>query len=137
MTETETETFEGDTWEAQHLRSLLASATDPDSGKRLTQERLGKLAGIDRSRLNGLLRAKHAITPTYAERLAPHLGVLPESLLPPAEQSQEVPESPLVLLRKLGATVEAQQRQLDEIQERVEILERAGRSPRRASKAGR
>lgn len=126
-----------DTWEAANLRSLLEQAKDPKTGKCLTQIRLAELAHIERSRLNGLLRAKTRITPTYAERLAPHLGVKnPETLLPP-EQMKKAAKSPLVLLGELATTVERQQGEIEELQQRVETLENSGGRSQPARKASR
>lgn len=119
-----------DTWEAAHLRALLAAATDPLTKGRLTQNRLADLSGIDRSRVNGMLRAKAKITLTYAERMAPHLGVKrPETMLPP-EEMKETPKAPLALLealaKKLGDSIEKQTEmdaELRGLRSRVDKLE--------------
>lgn len=137
VTTTEKPPPKKDTWEAANLRALLAQAKDPKTGGRLTQGRLAELAGIERSRLNGLLRANSRITLTYAERLAPHLGVKkPERLLPP-ERVKKTPRSPLALLEELATTVDRQQGEIEELQRRVETLENSGGKSQPARKASR
>jgi hypothetical protein len=53
------------------------------------------------------LRARRAITRESAERLAAHLLVTPEELLPPVAEAAPKEESPLARLRQLAETVEA------------------------------
>ena len=104
----------------------------------LTQEKLAALAGIDRPRLNGLEKGRTKITLTYAERLAPHLGLRsPRVLLPQAEPPAAAYQerSPLALLRGLAATVEKHQQTIDALAQRVEALERGGEGTQRSRKA--
>lgn len=89
---------EGDKWAAQQLRARREK-------KKLTQERLADLAEIDRSAYNALENGRRKITPTYAERLAPYLGLSDHrTLLPPADQPKQ-PDDPLSRLAELEAEV--------------------------------
>lgn len=89
---------ETDAWAGQEL---AARRTE----KNLTQEELAAKAGIDRSRLVGLENGRQRISPYYAEKLAPHLGIKDHrKLLPPPEQSDD-PENPLARLARLEARV--------------------------------
>ena len=128
---TVTAAVEGDTWEAAALRAALEAAG-------LTQTKLAQLTGMDRSVVNALANGRRAMTRESAERLAAHLPVTPEELLPPpAGEDAHTEDSPLVLLRRLAVAVETQQRTLDDLQSRVETLERAAKTPRRAPRAAR
>lgn len=85
---------EADQWAGQELAARRAK-------KKLTQEELAAKAGIDRSRLVGLENGRQRISPYYAEKLAPHLGLKDyRKLLPPQEQPRE-PENPLVRLARV------------------------------------
>lgn len=89
---------EADLWAGQELAARR-------NKKNLTQEELAAKAGIDRSRLVGLENGRQRISPYYAEKLAPHLGVKDHrKLLPPQEQPQE-PENPLTRLAAAEAEV--------------------------------
>ena len=89
---------EGNLWAGQQLRAHRVK-------KKLSQDALAELAGIDRPVYNALENGRRKITPTYAERLAPHLGLKdPRRLLPPQEQPRE-PQSPLSRLAELEAKV--------------------------------
>lgn len=89
---------ETDAWAGRELAARRAK-------KDLTQEELAAKAGIDRSRLVGLENGRQRISPYYAEKLAPHLGLKDHrKLLPPREQPDE-PENPLARLAKLEGSV--------------------------------
>jgi transcriptional regulator with XRE-family HTH domain len=82
---------EANLWAGEVLAGRRAKA-------RLTQEELADRAGIDRSVYNALEKGRRKITPTYAERLAPHLKLKdPRRLLPPQDQPDE-PDNPLTRL---------------------------------------
>ena len=119
-----------DKWEAVALRAAIEA-----SG--LTQQALADLAGMDRSVVNGLARGRRPMTRANAARLAEHLSVKPEDLLPPEAAESPTEQSPLALLRQLAKTVEAQQGTIDELQTRIENIERDGKKPERAPRAGR
>jgi transcriptional regulator with XRE-family HTH domain len=72
--------------------------------KKLTQQQLADLAGLDRSTIVKLESGDRRISMHYAEKLAPHLGVKPEKLPPPQEQKPDA-SNPLVRLAKLEAEV--------------------------------
>lgn len=118
-----------ETWEAATLKSLRIA-------KGLTQEKLADLAKINRSRYNALERSRQAMTRYYAERIAPHLGVKPEGLLPP-QDLPNLPDSPLVLLRELAETVETMGLTIAEHEERIAALEQDGEKPGRSHGAER
>lgn len=50
--------------------------------RRLSQERLGQLAGVDRQTINRLENASHALSTASLGRLARALGVPPGELMP-------------------------------------------------------
>lgn len=109
-----------DTWAGQALRARREQ-------HKLTQKLLAELAGIDRSRYIALERGRQRITLTYAERIAPHLGLTsPEPLLPPPAATVPA-ENPLDRLAALEAEVERlRERQLtfgEGVLERLAALE--------------
>lgn len=91
------------------------AAQDPDwagqqlaakrTKKKLSQAQLAELAGIDRSIYNALENGRRRITVTYAERLAPHLGIRDHRKLLPPEAQPPNPASPLRRLEELEARV--------------------------------
>jgi transcriptional regulator with XRE-family HTH domain len=110
-----------DVWAGARLAALRGE---------LTQQQLADLAKIDRSRYNALEKGRQRITPTYAKRLAPHLGVDPDELLPPAAPRTAGP-NPLCLLEQLAATVGTLELAIEGLTSRVEGLEGRGRASRR------
>lgn len=99
----------------------------------LTQEQLAERAGLDRPVVNALVNGRRKMTMYYAGKLAGPLRAKPAELLPPAPSAKPAETDPYVLLRRLAETVEKQQRTIDELLARVEVLERAGAKRRRAS----
>lgn len=121
---------DSDRWAAQELRARREK-------KKLTQERLADLAEIDRSAYNALENGRRKITPTYATRLAPHLGLTdPRKLLPPEEQPQTA-DNPLSRLGELAATVDRLETTLDAVLSRLEALEARAEPRRRPASGGR
>jgi len=109
-------------WAGANLRAFRAK-------KRLTQEELADAARIDRSAYVNLEAGRRKITMTYAERLAPELGIAdPVELLPPPAPEEPM-DSPLDRLRELEEKVEERQRQGDvfaqEVIARLAALEAA------------
>lgn len=117
-------------WSAQRLKALRKK-------RKLTQEQLADLAGLARTTIVHLERETkpRTMTPHYAGKLAPVLKVKPAELLPPTGDASDS-QDPLVLLRKLGETVETQQKTIDELHSRLETLEHAGETNRPATRAG-
>lgn len=123
---------EADRWAGQELAARRAK-------RRLTQEKLGELAGLDRPTIVKLENGGRRISLYYAERLAPHLGLKdPRRLLPPAAQPAD-DGNPLARLAKLEGEVADLRAALtdarlahDVLRERVEKAEQAAQ--RRASR---
>lgn len=91
---------EADQWAGATLAALRKKAG-------LTQDKLAELARIERSAYNALENGRRRITPTYAERIAPHIDLEdPTELLPrPAEVSPGSGVSPLDRLAELEGEV--------------------------------
>lgn len=89
---------DADKWAGQELAARR-------NKKKLTQEKLGQLAGLDRPTIVKLESGDRRISPYYAEKLAAHLGLKdPRRLLPPQEQPDE-PQNPIARLEALEAEV--------------------------------
>lgn len=83
-------------WAGQQLAAYRAKAG-------LTQETLAERSGIRRDVYSGLENGRRTITATYADRLAPCLGLTdPLVLLPPEDQPRH-PDSPLDRLEGIEA----------------------------------
>lgn len=112
---------ESDKWAGRALRARREK-------RGFKQDELAELAGIDRGRYNALENGRQRISPTYAERLAPHLGIKdPRRLLPPKDQQQQVRDDPLSRLEALEGEVarlrEERERVLQEVVARLAALE--------------
>lgn len=90
---------ETDVWAGRELAAIRGK-------KQLTQEQVAELTGLDRATIVKLESGDRKISPYYAEKLAPHLGVKdPRILLPPQEQPAG-PTNPLSRLAALEDEVE-------------------------------
>lgn len=109
-------------WAAARLKALLAEAG-------MSQETLADQVGIRRETIVKLANANRAMTPYYAEKIAPTLGVKPEDLLEP-----DAPEAPPDPLHRLEAVEEGLNKlgpelmNLNDLAARVQALEQ--RAPR-------
>lgn len=92
-----------------------------------TQQQVADATGIDRSVVNALEKGRRAITSTYADRIAPVLGVTSADLLPPAEARGEDPDDPLVRLARLEETA-IRSEDLAPILRVIELLAKGRRS---------
>lgn len=87
---TETETWGGAALEAARKRANL------------TQEDLGKKAGVDRTTINALEKGRRQMSDYYAGKLARHVRLKPDALLPPPPTEDSDPTvDPLLRLAKL------------------------------------
>jgi transcriptional regulator with XRE-family HTH domain len=90
---------ETDVWAGKALAARRAK-------KSLTQGELGAKAGLARETVVKLETGERRISPYYAEKLAPHVGLKDHrKLLPPQDQPAEDDEDPLTRLAAAEAEI--------------------------------